>query len=205
MSVATVDSLIRASLSSLLQPLHVPGTFLSQVGPQPGVVAQLADLGGWDEGGAQHAPLVELGQPHRIELVGLGAARDLLDVASVDQPHAQPTGFQQVDKPPPVVGSGLHHHPFDALAGQLISQRDDRVGGRRHLPHPGDALARCGLVRHPRAHHPRRLGHVDRGDPLHDLLVLFDLDLSAVWNHHSSLSRKGGVAVARGLGWEPKL
>jgi hypothetical protein len=78
MSVATVDSPVRASSSSLLQPLHVPGTFLGQVGPQPGVVAELADLGGWDERGAQHAPLVELGQPHRIQLVGLGAARDLL-------------------------------------------------------------------------------------------------------------------------------
>jgi hypothetical protein len=78
MSVATVDSLIRASSSSLLQPLHVPGAFLGQVGPQPGVVAHLADLSGWDERGAQHASLVELGQPHRIELVGLGAARDLL-------------------------------------------------------------------------------------------------------------------------------
>src|SRR4029450_12712304 len=70
--VATVDSLIRASSSSLLQPLQVPGAFLGQVGPQPGVVAQLADLGGWDDGGAQHPPLVELGQPPRIELVGLG-------------------------------------------------------------------------------------------------------------------------------------
>jgi hypothetical protein len=29
------------------------------------------------------------------------------------------------------------------------------------------------------AHHPRRLGDIDRGDPLHDLLVIVDLDLLA--------------------------
>ena len=104
-------------LEQLLHPLLVPGAFLGQVGPQAGVVAQLADLGGWDERGAQHAPLVELGQPHRVQLVGLGAARDLLDVAGVDQPHRQPRGLQQVDERPPVVRGGLHHHPFDALAG----------------------------------------------------------------------------------------
>ena len=94
MSVATVDSLIRASSSSLLQSLHVPGALPGQVGPQPGVVPQLADLGGWDKRGPQHPPLVELGQPDRIQLVGLGAARQVLDIAGVDQPHLQPPGFQ---------------------------------------------------------------------------------------------------------------
>jgi hypothetical protein len=29
------------------------------------------------------------------------------------------------------------------------------------------------------ADHPRRLGNIDRGDPLHDLLVVVDLDLLA--------------------------
>jgi hypothetical protein len=47
----------------------------------------------------------------------------------------------------------------------------------------------CGTRVHPI---PQRLGHIDRGDPLHDLLVLVDLDLSAVWNHHSSWSRRMG-------------
>jgi hypothetical protein len=59
------------------------------------------------------------------------------------------------------------------------------------------------VVRHPRAHHPRRLGHVDRGDPLHDLLVLVDLDLPAVCNHQRSSSRRVGWGCP-GLGWEPK-
>jgi hypothetical protein len=78
MSVATVPSLIRASSSSLLQPLHLPAALGGQVGPQPGGVPQLADLGRWDKRRPQHAPLVEPGQPHRIQLVGLGPARQVL-------------------------------------------------------------------------------------------------------------------------------
>jgi hypothetical protein len=76
-------------LQQLLQPLHLPAALGGQVGPQPGVVPQLADLGGWDKRRPQHAPLVEPGQPHRIQPVGLGAARQVLDVAGVDQPHHQ--------------------------------------------------------------------------------------------------------------------
>jgi hypothetical protein len=34
-------------------------------------------------------------------------------------------------------------------------------------------------MRHAGADHAGRLGDVDRGDPPHDLLVLFDLDLLA--------------------------
>ena len=178
MSVATVDSLIRASSSSFSSRCTCRPRSCGQVAPQPGVVPQPADLGGWDERGPQHAPLVEPGQPHRIQLVGLGAARQVLDVAGVDQPHHQAAGFQQIQPGPPVVGGGLDHDPLDPLAGQLLGQLDDGVGGGRHLPHLGDAPARLGRVRHAGAHHPRRLGHVDRGDPRHDLLGLLDLDLS---------------------------
>ena len=39
-----------------------------QVGPQPGIFPQLADLGRRDETGPQHAPLGQLRQPDRIEL-----------------------------------------------------------------------------------------------------------------------------------------
>jgi hypothetical protein len=183
MSVATVPSLIRASSSSLLQPLHLPAALLGQVGPQPGVVPQPADLGRGDKRRPQHAPLVEPGQPHRIQLVGLGPARQVLDVAGVDQPHHQAAGFQQVPPGPPVVGGGLDHDPLDPLAGQLLGQLDDGVGGGRHLPHLGGALARLGQVRHAGAHHPQRLGHVDRGDPRHELLGFLDLDGVTVLSH----------------------
>jgi hypothetical protein len=78
-------------------------------------------------------------------------------VAGVDQPHHQAAGLQQVHERPPGVGGGLDHHPLDPLAGQLLGRLDDGVGGGRHLPHLGGALARLGRVRHPRAHHPDAL------------------------------------------------
>jgi hypothetical protein len=186
-------------LQQLLQPLLVPGALLGQVSAQPGVVPQPADRGRRDERGPQHAPLVELAQPHRIELVGLGPTRQMLDITRVDQPHHQPAGFQQIHKRPPVVGRRLHHDPLDALAGQLLGQLQDLVGHRAHLPDRRDPLARLGWVRHAGAHHPRRLGDIDRGDPLHDLLVLVDLDLLARllarWHRSSSSPHR----VADGL------
>src|SRR5512132_1146711 len=186
MSVATLDSLIRASSSSLLQPLLVAGAVGGQVGPQPGVVPQPAGLGGRGERGPQHAPPVQLGQPHRIQLVGLGPPRQVLDVTRVDQPHHQPPRLQHIDERPPIVGGGLHHDPLDPLAGQLVGQLQDLVGGRGDLPDPGAALARPGGMRHAGADHPGRLGDIDRGDPFHDLLVVFDLDLLACWHRPSS-------------------
>jgi hypothetical protein len=147
MSVATVPSLIRASSSSLLQPLLVAGAVGGQVGTQPGVVPQPADLGRRDERGSQHAPLIQLAQPHRIQLVGLGPARQVLDVTGVNQPHHQAAGLQQIHERPPVVGGGLHHDPLDPLADQLVGQLQDLLGGRADLPDPGAALARPGGMR----------------------------------------------------------
>src|SRR5215211_4791641 len=72
-------------------------------------------------------------------------------VAGVDHPHHQAAGFQQVHERPPVVGGGLDHDTLDPLAGQLLGQLDDGVGGGRHLPYlvarwPG--LAGCGTRVH---------------------------------------------------------
>jgi hypothetical protein len=97
------------------------------------------------------------------------------------------------------------HDPLDALAGQLLGQLQDLVGGRAHLPHRRDALARHIRVRHPSAHHPRRLGDVDRGDSLHDLLVVVDLDLLACWHPTVLLTASGRRWAARGLGWDTEL
>jgi hypothetical protein len=79
MSLATVDSLIsqRDVFEQLLDALLVPGAVPDEVDPQPGVVAQLADLDRRDEAGSQHAALVELGQPHRVELVFSELENDL--------------------------------------------------------------------------------------------------------------------------------
>ena len=67
--LATADTLISASSSSFSSRWPVPGALLDQVGPQPGVVPQLPDLRWRHERGPQHAPLGQLGQPHRIQLV----------------------------------------------------------------------------------------------------------------------------------------
>jgi hypothetical protein len=90
----------------------------------------------------------------------------------------------------------------DPLAGQLLGQLDDGVGGGRHLPHLGDAPARRGRVRPADAHHPRRLSDIDRGDPLHELLVIVDLDRLACWHPTVLLTASGRRRAARGLGWD---
>jgi hypothetical protein len=63
---------------------------------------------------------LRLAQPHRVQLVGLGPARQVLDVTGVDQPHHQPPRLQQVHERPPIVGGGLDHDPLDPLPGQLL-------------------------------------------------------------------------------------
>jgi hypothetical protein len=136
----------------LLQPGPVPGAFLDQVGPQPGVVPQLADLRWRHERGPQHAPLGQLGKPHRIELVALGPARHIPGLAGIDQLHIQASRLQQVKPDPPVIARRLDRYLFDPLANQVITQLDDRAGGGIHIPYPADPPARLRLVRHPHAH-----------------------------------------------------
>jgi hypothetical protein len=80
MSLATTESLIWASSSSLLDPLLLRGPCRHQVGPVAGHVPQLPDRRRWDEAGPQHLPLGELAQPDRIQRVGLGTAGEVLDV-----------------------------------------------------------------------------------------------------------------------------
>src|SRR6266550_5014850 len=100
----------------LLHPLPDPGPVGGNVDTEPGVVTQVADLGRGYERGPQHAPFGELGQPYRVELVGLGPARYLLDLVGVDQPHVQASRLQQVVERPPDYRCGLQHDPLDALA-----------------------------------------------------------------------------------------
>jgi hypothetical protein len=164
-------------LQQLLQPLPIPGALVGQVDPQPGVIPQLADLGRGHEAGPQHAPLGQLRQPHAVELVSLGAARHVLDLVGVDQLHPQARRFQQIEKRPPVVRSGLDRHPLDPKARQMLAQLNDRIGGRVDLPDLGHPPTHLRLVRHPGAHHARRLGHIHSGHPLQDLVVVFVLDL----------------------------
>jgi hypothetical protein len=101
-------------LGVLKQLLHAvllgsPGG--DQISPVTGQVPQPADLWGRHEAGAQHLPLGDLGKPHRVQAVGLGPPRQVLDVAGVDQPGLKPVGLQQVERRLPVLRRRLHHHP----------------------------------------------------------------------------------------------
>jgi hypothetical protein len=67
-----------------------------------------------------------------------------------------------------------------ALLSSLIDvPREDlsAVHRRGHRSHSGTAPAGPCLIRHPGAHHPGRLGHVNRSNPLPDHLVLLVLNL----------------------------
>jgi hypothetical protein len=108
-------------LEQLLEPLQLPPAVGDQVDPQPPVVAQPPDLGRRNERGSQHPALVELREPDRVQLVGLGAPRHLLDVARVDQPYRQPLCFEQVHERAPVVRGRFDHDPLDS--GEPLERR----------------------------------------------------------------------------------
>ena len=87
-------------------------------------------------------------------------------------------------------------------AFQLAAQRADRGHPRLHRPDGALPGAGPGRVRHPGAYHPGVLGHVDRGHPLIDPLVLLVVDhLRSHLCHRSHLlclSRWVNQRAARG-------
>jgi hypothetical protein len=156
----------------LLGPLLLRGAGDQQIHPVAGQVPQGPDLWRRHEGRAQHLPLGDLAQPHRIQPVGLGSAGQVLDVFGVDQPGLEPV-LQQVERRPPVVAGRLHHHPGHPEVGQPIAQRQQRGrhrGDGANLLHP--LTVRSG---HPHAADHLGLADIQRGDPLDDL-ALVDLD-----------------------------
>ena len=86
MSVATLDSLIRAVLQELLDALLVPGTLLGEVQAQPGVVAELPDLRGGTKLGRSMPRSFNLASHTASSLVGLGPAGHVLHVPGVHEP-----------------------------------------------------------------------------------------------------------------------
>jgi hypothetical protein len=114
LSEATTERLIWASSSSLLHPLVLGGPHRHQVGAVAGQVPQPPDRRRRDEAGPQQLPLGHLAPPHRIQLVGLGPAGQVLDIAGIDRPDLKPVGLQQVERGLPGVAGGLHHHPGHA-------------------------------------------------------------------------------------------
>ena len=71
MSVATLDSLIPASCSTLTGPLDLPAALLDLGLAVAGQLAQLPDRAGWHEAGPDQPVLDQLGDPGRIGHIGL--------------------------------------------------------------------------------------------------------------------------------------
>jgi hypothetical protein len=189
MSLATTDSLIWASSSSLLHPLLLGGAHPHQVSAVAGQVPQPPDLRWWHEAGPQHLPLGDLGQPHRVQPVGLGSARQVLDVAGVHQPGLKPLGLQQIEHRLPVVGGRLHDHPGDPQLTQPVRQHQQRPGHRPVGRYLLQALARGVGAWHPDTTHQLRLADIQRRHPLDELLGLVGL-----LQHPASLPPDGTTA-----------
>ena len=85
------------------QPLPAPGPVLGQVGAGPGVMPQRPDLRRRHERRPEQPFPSQPGQPHRVQLVGLGPAGQLPGLAGGDQLDIQPGFFQHVIPDPPVV------------------------------------------------------------------------------------------------------
>lgn len=194
-----VGDLQAGVLEYVPDPLPVAGALLDQVRAQPGEVAQLPHRCGRDEAGVQHPAFGEFGQPDRVELVGLGPARNVLHVPRVDRPHGQAAVLEQVEPRLPEHPGGLHHHQFHALAHQVIAQGEDLPGARPHRPgllHPVIRVLRPGQAG---AHHPGGLGHVDRRDPRQiPVLGPGQLDHVSMLIHRDSSRSGSPAAKARG-------
>ena len=193
------------AFQQLLQPLPAAGPVLDQVGAGPGVVAQLPDRGRRHERGTQHPHLGQPGQPHRVQPVGLGQAGQVPGLASGDQLHRQPGAFQHVVPDPPVVRGGLQRHHLNPVRHQPGGQRQHRVHGGPHLPDRAVPGTGPGRVRRAGAHHPRGLGHIDRGYPVKDPLVLLILDYLRLAHHGLLCSwRWVSSGLPGGLGQESR-
>jgi hypothetical protein len=199
MSLATTDSLIWASSSSLLDPLLLRGPCRDQISAVAGHVPQLADRRWRHEAGPQQLPLGELAQPHRVQGVGLGPPRQMLDVAGIHQPGLEPVGLQQVEDPLPVVAGCFHHHPGHAQLPQPVHHDQQRPGHRLVAPHllrPPAALAWAG---DPHAAGQLGLADIQGGHPLDDLLGLLCLLQHAALPGHDrqrSAARRSRRATA---------
>jgi hypothetical protein len=186
--------LIWASSSSLLHPLLLRGADRDQVNAVAGQVPQAADRRRWHKAGPQHLPLGDLAEPDRVQPVGLGPARQVLDVTRVDQPDLEPGRFQQVEHRLPVVAGGLHHHPGHPKLAQPVGQDQQRAGHRRvglDLLQPPGLLALAG---HPDAADQLGLADIQRRDPVDEFLAVVRLfehpSLLAIAGHQHGRPRE---------------
>ena len=162
-------------LQQLLYPLLFRRARRHQVRAVAGDIAQLTDLGRGHETGPDHLPLGDLGQPDRVQFVGLRAARQVLDVAGADQPGLESVRLQQVEHRLPVVTGRLHHHPGHPQAAQPVSHSQQRPGHRGIRLHLLQPPPRPVLIRDPHAAHQLGLADIARRDPRDDLLLVLRL------------------------------
>ena len=147
--------------------------------------------------GPEHAALGELGQPDCVQLVGFGAAGDVLDVAGVDH-LAGDVVFEQVERRLPVRRGGLYHHQGHALADQPVPQFQQRRGQRGAGADLLSARPGLALMRDPDARGQRRLPDVQRRDPLCQRARLFDDLFHPHWSFRSGRFQAGCLREPRG-------
>src|SRR5215472_14091825 len=123
------------AFQQLFQPLPAAGPLADKLGPGPGVITQVPDRLRRDEPGPEQAHLGQPGQPHRIELVGLGPAGQVLGLGRLDQLDLQPARLQDVEPDTPVVARRLERDDLDAVLAQLAAQYPDRVCPGLNCPH----------------------------------------------------------------------
>ncbi|GAA4226507.1 hypothetical protein GCM10023075_27140 [Streptosporangium album] len=185
-------------LQELFHALLHAGALAHQGAPVAGQVAQLPDGFGVDQAGPAHAALDDLGQPDRVQFVGLGAAGDVLDVLGVQRPAGEAFGFQQVVDGLPIFGGRFHRDQGDGLAAQPVGQGRQRGDQRGVLADFLAAPVGPFLVRDAHAHHQASLGDVDGGDAVDE----FERFVGGVLHGVASFGSRGGWGwvVARGAG-----
>jgi hypothetical protein len=108
---------VPASSSTLRLPLDLPSALGQQRLAVAGEIPQLPDRLGRHERGTDQPVLDQLADPHRVSHIRL-AARDVLEVLSIQQPHLE-VGLQQVLDRLPIDPGRLHPDQRDPkLASQ---------------------------------------------------------------------------------------
>jgi hypothetical protein len=99
LSEATTEGLLWASSSSLLDPLLLGGPGRDQIGPVAGHLPQLADWSWRHEPGRSSCRPASL-HGHTASRVSVWAARQMLNVAGIDQPGLEPWASSRSKLPP---------------------------------------------------------------------------------------------------------
>jgi hypothetical protein len=115
----------------LLQPLLLPGLLAHQAAPVAGHIPQLADRLGVYQARPAHPPLDDLGQPDRVEPVGLRPAHPRQPRRPGPGPHRQGQG----EGPPPRVAAA-RPPPGRVLLACRSRETVDQVGRNRYGRHP---------------------------------------------------------------------